>query len=123
VLRREGRTEEAATIEKQHPASRAARLAADIDAATKANESGDYARALELLTRALRASRDNHEIHYQLAVTYLNLGDRRLAMEHLLEARDDSVTARQRSIYSSKAELLKSRTSNFRLDPEVLRSN
>jgi Flp pilus assembly protein TadD len=89
----------------------------------KANESGDYARALELLTRALRTSSDNHEIHYLLAVTYLNLGDRRRAMQHLLEARDDSLTARQRSIYSSKVELLNSRKSNFRLDPRVLQSN
>lgn len=123
VLRHEGRIEEAAAIEQQHPASRAATLTAAIEGAMKANESGDYARALGLLTRALRTSSDNHEIHYLLAVTYLNLGDRRRAMEHLLEARDDSLTARQRSIYSSKVELLHSRTSNFRLDPKVLQSN
>ncbi len=123
VLRHEGRTEQAAAIEKQHPASGAATLTAAIEGGMKANESGDYARALELLTRALRTSSDNHEVHYLLAVTYLNLGDRRRAMEHLLEARDDSLTVRQRSIYSSKIELLNSRTSNFRLDPKVLQSN
>ena len=122
VLRRDGRAEQAASIERQHPPSGAAALAAAIDGGMKANESGDYARALELFTRALRKSSDNHELHYLLAVTYLNLGDRRRAMEHLLEAEDNSTTARQRSIYASKAELLKSTTSNFRLDPNALQS-
>jgi Flp pilus assembly protein TadD len=123
VLRRDGRAEQAASIERQHPPSGAAALAAAIDGGMKANESGDYARALELFKRALRTSSDNHELHYLLAVTYLNLGDRRRAMEHLLEAEDNSTTARQRSIYASKVELLKSTTSSFRLDPNVLRSN
>jgi Flp pilus assembly protein TadD len=123
VLRRDGRAEEAASIERQHPPSGAAALAAAIDGGMKANESGDYARALELFKRALRTSSDNHELHYLLAVTYLNLGDRRRAMEQLLEAEDDSTTARQRSIYASKVELLKSTTSSFRLDPKVLQSN
>ena len=123
VLRRDGRTEEAAAIDRQHPGSRAAAMAAAIDGGMKANESGDYARALELFNRALRTSRDSHQLHYLLAVTYLNLGDRRRAMEHLREAEDCSVTARQRSIYASKLELLKSTTSGVRLDPEVLQSN
>ena len=123
VLRRDGRAEQAASIERQHPPSGAAALAAAIDGGMKANESGDYARALELFTRALRKSSDNHELHYLLAVTYLNLGDRRRAMEHLLKAEDNSTTARQRSIYASKVELLKSTTSSFRLDPGVLQSN
>ena len=123
VLRHDGRAEQAASIERQHPPSGAAALAAAIDGGMKANESGDYARALELFKRALRTSSDNHELHYLLAVTYLNLGDRGRAMEHLLEAEDNSTTARQRSIYASKIELLKSTTSSFRLDPKVLQSN
>ena len=123
VLRRDGQAEQAAAIVRQHPPSGAAALAAAIDGGMKANESGDYARALELFTRALRKSGDNHELHYLLAVTYLNLGDRRRAMEHLLEAEDNSTTARQRSIYASKVELLKSTKSSFRLDPRVLQSN
>ena len=44
-------------------------------------------------------------------------------MEQLRVAQDDSVTTRQRSIYASKLELLKSTTSSFRLDPEVVRAN
>lgn len=123
VLRRNGRAEQAAQILRQHPPSGAAALAAAIEGGMKANESGDYARALELFTRALRKSGDNHELHYLLAVTYLNLGDRRRAMAHLLEAEDNSTTARQRSIYASKVELLKSTTSSFRLDPKVLQPN
>ena len=123
VLRRDGRAEQAASIERQHPPSGAAALAAAIDGGMKANESGDYARALELFTRALRKSSDNHDLHYQLAVTYLNLGDRRRAMEHLLAAEDNSTTARQRSVYASKVELLKSTKSSFRLDPKVLQTN
>jgi Flp pilus assembly protein TadD len=123
VLRRDGRTQEAAAIDSQHRPTHAAALAAAIDSGMKANESGDYARALELFNRALRTDRDNHQLHYLLAVTYLNLGDRRRAMEHLRKAQDDSVTARQRSVYASKIELLKSTTSSFRLDPRVLQSN
>jgi len=123
VLRREGRVEQAAAIDDAHPRSRAAAVMAAIDGGTKANESGDYARALELLTRALRVAGDNHQVHYQLAVAYLNLGDRRRAMEHLREAEDDSTTARQRSVYASKIELLKSTRSDFRLDPDVLQAN
>jgi Flp pilus assembly protein TadD len=123
VLRRDGRAEQAAAIVRQHPPSGAAALAAAIEGGMKANESGDYARALDLFTHALRKSGDNHELHYLLAVTYLNLGDRRLAMAHLLEAQDNSTTARQRSIYASKLELLKSTTSSFRLDPKVLQAN
>ena len=123
VLRREGRVEQAAAIDDAHPRSRAAAVMAAIDGGTKANESGDYARALELLNRALRVAGDNHQVHYQLAVAYLNLGDRRRAMEHLREAEDDSTTARQRSVYASKIELLKSTRSDFRLDPDVLQAN
>jgi Flp pilus assembly protein TadD len=123
VLRRDGRAEQAAAIVRQHPLSGAAALAAAIEGGMKANESGDYARALELVTRALRQSGDNHELHYLLAVTYLNLGDRRRAMAHLRQAEDNSTTARQRSIYASKVELLKSTTSSFRLDPKVLQAN
>jgi Flp pilus assembly protein TadD len=123
VLRRDGRTEEAALIDSQHPRSQAAALAAAIDGGMKANESGDYGRARDLFEHALRTARDNHELHYQLAVTYLNLGDRRRAMEHLLQAEADSTSVRQRSIYASKVELLKSTTSGFRLDPKVLQAN
>ena len=123
VLRRAGRADEAAVIAQLHPPSGAAALAAAIDGGMKANDSGDYARALDLFTHALRKAKDNHELHYLLAVTYLNLGDRRRAMEHLLEAEDNSTTARQRSIYASKVELLKSTTSSFRLDPRVLQTN
>lgn len=123
VLRQEGRVEQAAAIDDAHPRSRAAVLMAAIDGGTRANESGDYARALELLNRALRVAADNHQIHYQLAVSYLGLGDRRRAMEHLREAQVDSVTVRQRSVYESKIELLKSTKSSFRLDPDVLQVN
>jgi Flp pilus assembly protein TadD len=123
VVRHEGREELAATIEREHPASRAAALVAALDGGRRANAAGDYVRALELITRALRTESDNHELHYLLAVTYLNLGDRRRAMEHLQEAEDDSTTARQRTVYASKIELLKSTRSSFRLDPDVLRRN
>jgi len=123
VLRHDGRVEEAAAIESQHPVSGAAALAAAIDGGLKANETGDYGRALSLLKQALRTAKDNHEIHYLLAVTYLNLGDRRQAMEQLLEAKDDSTTIRQRAMYGSKVELLKSTTSRVRLDPKVLQAN
>ncbi len=123
VLRREGRTEEAALIEREHPLTGGAALAANVEAGMKANAAGDYDRALQLFTRALRSAGDNHQLHYQLAVTYLNLGDRRRAMEQLRLAQDDSTTARQRSIYSSKIELLKSTTSSFRLDPNAVQAN
>ena len=123
VLRRGGRTELAAAIEHDHPRTRAAALAAAIDGGMKANASGDYATALELFSRALRTSSDNHQLHYLMAMTYLNLGDRRRAMEHLVEAEDYSTTARQRAVYASKVELLKSTTSSFRLDPKVVQTN
>jgi len=123
VLRHEGRTEQAAAIEAEHPRSRAATLAAAIDGGMKANASGDYARALELFSHALRSAGDNHQLHYLMAMTYLNLGDRRRALEHLREAEEDSTTVRQRSIYASKIELLKSTTSSFRLDPKVVQPN
>jgi Flp pilus assembly protein TadD len=123
VLRRDGRTEQAAAIESRHRPSGAVAFAAAIDGGMKANASGDYARALELFQRALRTSSDSHELRYQLAVTYLNLGERRLAMAQLAMAADDSVTTRQRSIYASKLELLKSTTSSFRLDPRALQTN
>jgi Flp pilus assembly protein TadD len=123
VLRRDGRGEQAAAVEREHPRTRAAALAAAIDGGIRANASGDYGRALELFNRVLRTSSDSHQIHYLLAVTYLNLGDRRRAMEHLREAEDYSLTARQRSVYASKIELLKSTKSRFRLDPDVLQPN
>jgi tetratricopeptide (TPR) repeat protein len=123
VMRRDGRTEQALAIEREHPRSRAASLAADIDGAMRANEAGHYDHALELLDHALRTASDNHQIHYLLAMTYLNMGDRRRAMEHLHEAQDYSTTARQRSVYASKIELLKSTTSSFRLDPKVVQPN
>jgi len=123
VLRRDGRGEQAAAVEREHPRTRAAAVAAAIDGGTRANAAGDYGRALEMFNRALRTSSDSHQIHYLLAVTYLNLGDRRHAMEHLREAQDYSVTARQRSVYASKIELLQSTRSGVRLDPDVLQAH
>ena len=120
VMRRDGRTEQAAAIERDHPHSRAAALAAAINEGIQANKSGDYGRARDVFEHALRMSRDNHELHYLLAVAYLNLGDRRRAMAHLLEAEENSTSARQRTIYASKVELLKSTTSSFRLDPDAV---
>ncbi len=123
VLRREGRPEQAALIEKAHPLTVAATLVAAIDGGIKANAAGDYPRALELFKRALRVAGDNHQLHYLLAVTYVNMGDREHAMEQLAQAEDNSVTARQRSIYMSKAEMLKTATSSFRLDPKAAQLN
>ena len=123
VLRRDGQVELAERIEQQHPQTTAASLVAAVDGGMKANASGDYPRALELFKRALRTSADNHQLHYMLAVTYLNLGDRSRAMDQLREAQDDSTTARQRSIYTSKMELLKSTTGGLRLDPNAVQSN
>ncbi len=117
VLRRDGRAELAAAIEREHPRSRAASLAAAMAEGIQASESGDDARARDLFERALRSASDNHELHYRLAVIYLNLGDRGRAMAHLLQAEANSPSARQRSLYASKVELLKSTTSSFRLDP------
>ena len=123
LLRRDGRTEQAAAIERDHPHSRAAALASAINGGIQANAAGDYGRARDLFEHALRTARDNHELHYLLAVTYLNLGDRRRAMDHLLEAEENSTSVRQRSIYASKVELLKSTTSSFRLDPNAVQSH
>ena len=123
VLRRDGRIDQAAAIERDHPHSRAGALAAAINGGIQANAAGDYERARDLFERALRTARDNHELHYRLAVAYLNLGDRRRAMAHLLEAQENSTSVRQRSIYASKVELLKSRTSSFRLDPDAVQSH
>lgn len=123
VLRHDGRVEQALAIEREHPRTHAATLAAAIDGGMRANETGDYRRALDLFSRALRSAGDNHQLHYLLAVTYLNLGDRRHAMEQLREAEDYSNTAHQRAVYASKIELLKSTTSSFRLDPKVLQTN
>jgi len=123
LLRREGRMEQASQIEQAHPPSKAAVVAVAIDDGLRANAEGDYPRALELFKRALRASGDSHRLHYLLAVTYLNLGDRRSAMAQLQEAREDSITKRQRTVYTSKIEMLKSTTSSFRLDPNAAQTN
>ena len=123
VLRRDGQVALADQIEQQHPQTTAATLVAAVDGGIKANADGDYARALGLFRRALRTSADNHQLHYLMAVTYLNLGDREGALQELRQAADDSVTARQRSIYTSKAELLKSTTGGLRLNPNAARAN
>ena len=123
ALRRDGQDEQAAQIERQHPLTAAASLVADIDGGLKANAAGDYDEALRRFRHALRTAGDNHQLHYLLAVTYLNLGDRPRAMEQLQLAKDDSTTAHQRSVYSSKVELLKSTTSSIRLDPNAAQVN
>jgi len=123
LLRHDGRVQEAVAIEQAHPPSKAAAMVVAIDDGIRANAVGDYPRALELFKHALRTSGDSHRLHYLLAVTYLNLGDRRSAMAQLQEAREDSLTTRQRTVYTSKIEMLKSTTSSFRLDPNAAQVN
>jgi Flp pilus assembly protein TadD len=123
VLRRDGQVALAERVAREHPPTTAATVVAAVEEGKRANAAGDFGRALKLFKGALRTSADNHQLHYLLAVTYLNLGERDNAAQELRQAVTDSVTARQRSIYTSKAELLRSTAGGLRLDPNAAQSN
>ena len=74
VLRRAGRSEAAASIERSHPRSKSAMWLSAVNEGIRANASGDYARARDEFEQALRIDGDNAEVHYRLAAVYLSLG-------------------------------------------------
>ena len=123
VLRRSGQVALAERVERDHPPTTAAQVVVAVEDGMKANAAGDYVHALALLKRALHTPADNHQLHYLLAVTYLNLGDRLHAAEQLQLAEEFSTTARQRTIYMTKAEMLRSTMGGLRLDPNAVQSN
>ncbi len=123
VLHRAGRSEEAASIERSHPRSKSAMWLAAVDEGIRASASGNYLRARDEFERALRIDGANAEVHYRLAAAYLNLGDRRRATDHLLRAADASTTVKQRRLYATKLDLLRSAVGGLRLDPELARQN
>lgn len=123
VLRKLGRLAEADAIQLARSRSSSAAMFTAYEGGIEAFDAGDYARARDQFARALRRANDFHEIHYWLAVTYLNLGSRDQAIEHLRLAEENSVTRKQRAVYNSKLDLLRSTTSAVMLNPRINLAN
>ncbi len=110
ALRRQGRDDEAAAVDVRLQRLRAASPFAAFQQARQAFDAGDYAQARDLLERVLRVSNDYHEFHFWLALSYLRLGDRDRAVQHLRLAEENSNTRQQQSAYAAKLHRLKAGT-------------
>ncbi|MFO1338211.1 MAG: tetratricopeptide repeat protein [Burkholderiaceae bacterium] len=107
ALRRQGRVDDAAAVDAQLQRLQAASPFAAFQRARQAFDAGDYAQARDLFERVLRRSNDYHEFHFWLALSYLRLGDRDRAVQHLRLAEENSNTRQQQSAYAAKLQRLK----------------
>lgn len=107
TLRREGRGDEAATIERRLAAVQPVQPFAAFEAGRLAMASGDYTRARDLFERELRLQPDQSEVHFWLAQALWRLGDRKSAAHHLALAADNSTTPGSHDLYAAKLEHLK----------------
>lgn len=110
LLERTARPNEAASV-----GARLARLQPHppfhfFDLARLAQSAGDHASARTLLLRELRLQPYQHEVHYWLAVSYGQLGERRLAARHIAKALENSTSRASHELYSAKLEKLRAQT-------------
>ncbi|MGE5616915.1 MAG: tetratricopeptide repeat protein [Bacillota bacterium] len=76
----------------------------------EAFERGDYAQAKKLFGRELERDPTYHEFHFWFAAACLKLGERELAREHLMAARENSNTRAEEAIYKAKLDRLNGAT-------------
>lgn len=107
ALRQQGRGGDADAVDVQLQRLRAASPFAAFQRARQVFDAGDYARARDMLEAVLRRSNDYHEFHFWLALSYLRLGDRDHAVQHLRLAEENSTTRQQQSAYAAKLQRLK----------------
>ncbi|ROH93378.1 hypothetical protein ED208_02345 [Stagnimonas aquatica] len=107
LLDQQGRRTEAEALR-----TRLARIDAEppyhyFDLGLAALRSRDYREARRLFRKELARMPYAHEIHFALAMTYLQLGEARLASEELRLARDSSTTRGSRDLYAAKLDHLR----------------
>lgn len=69
---------------------------------------GDYRTAQELFLKEVKRAAYYHEFHYWLASAYFNLGETRLASEHLHIAMENSATRSEHDLYAAKLDRIRS---------------
>lgn len=73
-----------------------------------AMHNGDFRTAKELFLKEVKRAAYYHEFHYWLASAYFNLGETRLASEHLRIAMENSATRSEHDLYAAKLDRIRS---------------
>jgi Tfp pilus assembly protein PilF len=70
---------------------------------------GDYRQARDFFLKEIKRAAYYHEFHYWLASAYFNLGEAKLANEHLQIAMENSSTRTDHDLYAAKLDQIKSK--------------
>jgi Tfp pilus assembly protein PilF len=70
---------------------------------------GDYRQARDFFRKEIKRAAYYHEFHYWLASAYFNLGEAKLANEHLQIAMENSTTRTDHDLYSAKLDQIKAK--------------
>jgi Tfp pilus assembly protein PilF len=109
ALKDQGRTQDVLRLENERKRLRPVALYADFRAALLALEAKDFARARDLLLLEARRHGSNADVRFQLARSFLGLGQYTRALAELERAVKLSTTVSERAIYTSKLDALKRR--------------
>ena len=94
-------------LEGAIPDAIAKRIIADV--VTPYFKAGDFPQARDYFTKDLQRQPHNAEFHFGMAAAYIGLGDLKHAREHFAQAREESITADARALYSAKLDMVERR--------------
>lgn len=107
VLRALGRHTELAEVEAELQRLQPRTPFADYERGLVAAQQGNWVTARRHFERELAQVPHFHELHFWLARTYYELGERELAAKHMKEAHEQAITREARQRYAYKLEVLK----------------
>lgn len=107
LLGQQGRRDEAKVVEVELRRLQPLVPFADFERGLAAARTGDWARARQAFEAELKLNPDFHELHFWLARTFYELGDRERATQHMEEAGKQAQTIELRRRYAHKLEVLR----------------
>lgn len=107
VLKDQGRPQELAAVEAELLRLQPRTPFADYERGLAAAKRGDWLAARRHFERELGQLPHYHELHFWLARTYYELGERQLATQHMQEAHEHAQTIEARQRYAYKLEVLR----------------
>jgi len=107
LLREQGRSEELAQIEAELQRLQPRTPFAEYERGLAAARRADWPAARRHFERELGEVPHFHELHFWLARTYFELGERELAARHMKQAHEQALTLEARQRYAYKLEVLR----------------
>lgn len=114
ALRDLGQMDEADQVQRKLNALQPDPPYAFFDRGVEAMNVGDYVRARELFQKELKRAAYVPEFHFWMALADLRLGDLASASRHMASAKEYSTTIKDRDIYASKLDKIKSYKAGYK---------